>query len=319
MLIGGMAGAQVQDMPGGPKVNQLNLHEGVTQIARDVMWLHWMLLTICIVIFIGVFGVMFYSIWAHRKSRGHKAATFHEHLGVEVAWTVIPFIIVIAMALPATKTVVAMKDTSSADLTVKVTGYQWKWGYEYLDGSAAGVKFLSTLSTPRAQIENREPKGQFYLMEVDNHMVVPVDKKVRVVLTAADVIHSWMIPDFGVKQDAIPLPARRLVPRRTARHLPWPVRRALRQDHAFMPIVVEVLAQADYDKWVEDQKRGWRPRPTIPTRSGRKPNWLPVAKRFSPPLRGLSPGQRQGHSGQLPALDGDRLCWAPRRPRSTPC
>ena len=194
MLIGGMAGAQVQDMPGGPKVNQLNLHEGVTQIARDVMWLHWMLLTICIVIFIGVFGVMFYSIWAHRKSRGHKAATFHEHLGVEVAWTVIPFIIVIAMALPATKTVVAMKDTSSADLTVKVTGYQWKWGYEYLDGSAAGVKFLSTLSTPRAQIENREPKGQFYLMEVDNHMVVPVDKKVRVVLTAADVIHSWMIP-----------------------------------------------------------------------------------------------------------------------------
>ena len=108
------------------------------------------------------------------------------------------------MALPATKTVVAMKDTSSADLTVKVTGYQWKWGYEYLDGSAAGVKFLSTLSTPRAQIENREPKGQFYLMEVDNHMVVPVDKKVRVVLTAADVIHSWMIPDFGVKQDAIP-------------------------------------------------------------------------------------------------------------------
>ena len=204
MLIGGMAGAQVQDMPGGPKVNQLNLHEGVTQIARDVMWLHWMLLTICIVIFIGVFGVMFYSIWAHRKSRSHKAATFHEHLGVEVAWTVIPFIIVIAMALPATKTVVAMKDTSSADLTVKVTGYQWKWGYEYLDGSAAGVKFLSTLSTPRAQIENREPKGQFYLMEVDNHMVVPVDKKVRVVLTAADVIHSWMIPDFGVKQDAIP-------------------------------------------------------------------------------------------------------------------
>ena len=163
LLIGSVAVAQVQDMPGGPKVNQLNLHEGVTQITRDVMWLHWLLLTICIVIFVGVFGVMFYSIWAHRKSRGHKAATFHEHLGVEVAWTVIPFIIVIAMALPATKTVVAMKDTSSADLTVKVTGYQWKWGYEYLDGSAAGIKFLATLSTPRAQIENREPKGQFYL------------------------------------------------------------------------------------------------------------------------------------------------------------
>ena len=285
MLIGGMAGAQVQDMPGGPKVNQLNLHEGVTQIARDVMWLHWMLLTICIVIFIGVFGVMFYSIWAHRKSRGHKAATFHEHLGVEVAWTVIPFIIVIAMALPATKTVVAMKDTSSADLTVKVTGYQWKWGYEYLDGSAAGVKFLSTLSTPRAQIENREPKGQFYLMEVDNHMVVPVDKKVRVVLTAADVIHSWMIPDFGVKQDAIPGFLRDAWFRAEQPGIyRGQCAELCGKDHAFMPIVVEVLAQADYDKWVEDQKRGWRPRPTIPTRSGRKPNWLPVAKRFSPPI-----------------------------------
>jgi cytochrome c oxidase subunit 2 len=204
LLVGSVAVAQVKDMPGGPRVNQLNLHEGVTSIARDAVWLHWMMLSICMVIFVGVFGVMFYSIWAHRKSRGAKAATFHEHLGVEVAWTVIPFIIVIAMALPATRTVVAMKDTSSPDLTVKVTGYQWKWGYEYIDGAANGVKFLSTLSTPRAQIENREEKGEFYLMEVDKPLVVPVDKKVRIVLTAADVIHSWMVPEFGVKQDAIP-------------------------------------------------------------------------------------------------------------------
>ena len=263
---------------------------------------------------------MFYSIWAHRKSRGHKAATFHEHLGVEVAWTVIPFIIVIAMALPATKTVVAMKDTSSADLTVKVTGYQWKWGYEYLDGSAAGVKFLSTLSTPRAQIENREPKGQFYLMEVDNHMVVPVDKKVRVVLTAADVIHSWMIPDFGVKQDAIPGFLRDAWFRAEQPGIyRGQCAELCGKDHAFMPIVVEVLAQADYDKWVEDQKRGWRPRPTIPTRSGRKPNWLPVAKGFRRQLRGLSPGQRQGIPGSFPRSTETRLCWAPRRPRSTPC
>ncbi len=146
-------------MPGGPRVNQLNLHEGVTQIARDAMWLHWMMLTICIVIFIGVFGVMFYSIWAHRRSRGHKAATFHEHLGVEVAWTVIPFIIVIAMALPATRTVVAMKDTSSPDLTVKVTGYQWKWGYEYLDGEAAASN--SSPRCPRRARRSRtaSPRG----------------------------------------------------------------------------------------------------------------------------------------------------------------
>ena len=230
MLVGTAATAQVQDMPGGPRVNQLNLHEGVTAIARDQVWLHWMMLSICLVIFLGVFGVMFYSIWAHRKSRGAKPATFHEHLGVEIAWTVIPIIIVIAMALPATRTVVAMKDTSSADVTVKVTGYQWKWGYEYLDGNAEGIKFLSNLSTPRAQLEGREAPGQFYLMEVDNHMVVPVDKKVRVVLTAADVIHSWMVPEFGVKQDAIPgFFARRVVPRRQDRHVPRSVRRAVRQ------------------------------------------------------------------------------------------
>ena len=256
---------------------------------------------------------MFYSIWAHRKSRSHKAATFHEHLGVEVAWTVIPFIIVIAMALPATKTVVAMKDTSSADLTVKVTGYQWKWGYEYLDGSAAGVKFLSTLSTPRAQIENREPKGQFYLMEVDNHMVVPVDKKVRVVLTAADVIHSWMIPDFGVKQDAIPGFLRDAWFRAEQPGIyRGQCAELCGKDHAFMPIVVEVLAQADYDKWVEDQKRGWRPRPTIPTRSGRKPNWLPVAKRFSPPIAWPVTRPTARASGQLPALDGDKVVLGPK-------
>ena len=152
MLFAGIASAQVKDMPGGPRVNQLNLSEGVSQIARDVVWLHWLMLIICLVIFVAVFGVMFYSIWAHRKSRGAKPAAFHESVVVEIAWTVIPFLIVIGMALPATRTVVAMKDTSGADLTIKAVGYQWKWGYEYVDGQAAGVKILSTLSTPRAQI-----------------------------------------------------------------------------------------------------------------------------------------------------------------------
>ncbi len=177
MPLGGLASAAVQDMPGGPGVNQLNLPVGVTQISQDIVWLHWLMLIICMVIFVAVFGVMFYSIWAHRKSRGAKPATFHEHVGVEIAWTVIPFIIVIAMALPATRTVVAMKDTSGSDMTIKVTGYQWKWGYEYVDGAAAGVKFLSNLSTPQAQIMGKEPKGPFYLMEVDHPLIVPVGKK----------------------------------------------------------------------------------------------------------------------------------------------
>jgi cytochrome c oxidase subunit 2 len=214
-----------------------------------------MMLIICLVIFVGVFGVMFYSIWAHRKSRGAKPATFHEHVGVEIAWTVIPFLIVIGMALPATRTVVAMKDTSGADMTVKVTGYQWKWGYEYLDGPAAGVEFLSNLSTPRAQIENREPKGEFYLMEVDRPLVVPVGQKVRVVVTAADVIHSWMVPDLGVKQDAIPgflrdtwFRAEKIGEYRGQ------CAELCGKDHAYMPIVVNVVSQEDYLAWAATEQ-----------------------------------------------------------------
>jgi len=254
MLVSGAAAASV-DMPGGPRVNQLNLDVGVTDIARDVAWLHWMMLIICLVIFVAVFGVMFYSIWAHRKSKGAKAASFHEHVGVEIAWTVIPFLIVIGMALPATRTVVAMKDTSGADMTVKVTGYQWKWGYEYMDGAAEGVAFLSNLSTPTAQINNVEPKSEFYLMEVDNPMVVPVGKKVRVVVTAGDVIHSWMVPDLGVKQDAIPGFLRdtwfRAEQVGTYR---GQCAELCGKDHAFMPIVVTVLSDEDYLAWAQEQQ-----------------------------------------------------------------
>lgn len=255
LLSSGVAHAQRVDMPGGPAVNQLNLTTGVTPIAAEIAWLHWMMLIICLVIFVGVFGVMFYSIWAHRKSKGAKPATFHDNVTVEIAWTVIPFLIVIGMALPATRTVVAMKDTSGADMTVKVTGYQWKWGYEYLDGPAEGVSFLSNLSTPRAQIYNLEPKGEFYLMEVDNPLVVPVGQKIRVVVTAADVIHSWMVPDFGVKQDAIPGFLRdtwfRAEQVGTFR---GQCAELCGKDHAFMPIVVEVLSQQDYLAWAQQQQ-----------------------------------------------------------------
>jgi cytochrome c oxidase subunit 2 len=255
LMLSGVANAQRVDMPGGPAVNQLNLTTGVTGIAQDIAWLHWMMLIICLVIFVGVFGVMFYSIWAHRKSKGAKPATFHENLTVEIAWTVIPFLIVIGMALPATRTVVAMKDTSGADMTVKVTGYQWKWGYEYLDGPAEGISFLSNLSTPQAQINNLEPKGEFYLMEVDQPLVVPVGQKIRVVVTAADVIHSWMVPDFGVKQDAIPGFLRdtwfRAEKVGTYR---GQCAELCGKDHAFMPIVVEVLSQPDYLAWAEQRQ-----------------------------------------------------------------
>jgi len=309
MLLAGMAGAQVQDMPGGPKVNQLNLPSGVTEIAREQVWLHWMMLSICLVIFVGVFGVMFYSIWAHRKSRGAKPATFHEHVGVEVAWTVIPFIIVICMALPATRAVVAMKDTSNPDLTVKVTGYQWKWGYEYMDGPAAGVQFLSNLATPRAQIENREPKGQFYLMEVDNPLVVPVGKKVRVVLTAADVIHSWMVPEFGVKQDAIPGLLRDTWFRaEEVGEFRGQCAELCGKDHAFMPIVVKVVSAEDFEAWAKEQKKALGGDEDDPTKQWEESELVARGEKvYAANCVACHQANGQGVPGNFPALDGSKL------------
>jgi cytochrome c oxidase subunit 2 len=256
LLAIGLPAAAVNDSQGGPAVLQMNFQPPVTQIATEIYHLHNLMMGICIAIFLGVFGVMFYSILKHRKSAGHKAATFHESTTVEIAWTIVPFIIIILMALPATKTVVAMKDTSNADLTVKVTGMQWKWGYDYLKGEGQGISFLSNLSTPRAQIENAEAKGDNYLIEVDNPMVVPVNRKVRVITTANDVIHAWTVPAFGVKQDAIPgfvrdtwFKAEKIgVFRGNCVEL-------CGKDHAFMPIVVNVVSDADYKKWVEGKQK----------------------------------------------------------------
>jgi len=307
------AQAQVQDMPGGPAVNQLNLTKGVTDIAQSISSLHWMMLIICLVIFVGVFGVMFYSIWAHRKSRGAKPASFHEHLGVEIAWTVIPFIIVIAMALPATRTVVAMKDTSSPDLTVKVTGYQWRWGYEYLDGEAMGVKFISSLATPRAQIEGEEPKGPFYLMEVDNPLVVPAGKKVRVVLTANDVIHSWMVPDLGIKQDAIPGFIRDAWFRTDQ---PGEYRgfcaELCGKDHAFMPVVVKVLGADDYAAWVAEQQAILASNADDPSREWTEDELLERGARvYAVNCVACHQANGQGVPGAFAALDGSAIVQGP--------
>jgi len=169
----------VNDLPGGPAVRQLNLHPPVTKIAEQQVWLHWFMLIICTVIFVAVFGVMFYSIWKHRKSVGHKSANFHESVKVEIAWTVVPFIIVILMALPATKAVVASKDTSNAEITIKATGYQWKWGYDYIKGEGEGIGFISTLDNAQREMSNsgKPTPTDDYLLKVDNPLVVPVGKK----------------------------------------------------------------------------------------------------------------------------------------------
>jgi cytochrome c oxidase subunit II len=257
LLAGAPAWAQVVDSPGGPAVRQMNFHAPVTKIAEEIYSLHNLMLVICLAIFIAVFGVMFYSIWKHRKSVGHKPATFHESTAVEIAWTVVPFLIVIGMALPATKTVVAMKDTSNADLTIKVTGMQWKWGYDYLKGEGEGISFLQALSTPREQVVNPQlVKNENYLIEVDNPMVVPVGKKVRLVLTANDVIHAWMIPSFGVKQDAIPGFVRDTWFRAEKTGVyRGQCAELCGKEHAFMPIEVHVVTDEEYSNWVAAKQK----------------------------------------------------------------
>jgi len=255
-LASGLAHA-VNDLKGGPAVRQLDLHRPVTKIGLDQVWLHDFMLVVCLVIFIAVFGVMFYSILKHRKSLGHKPANFHESVAVEIAWTVVPFAIVIAMGAMATKTVVAMKDTSNADVTIKATGYQWKWGYDYLTGEGAGINFVSTLdNAQRLASDAGKPVGDDYLLKVDNALVVPVDKKVRIVTTAADVIHAWMVPSLGVKQDAIPGFVRDTWFRATETgDFYGQCAELCGKEHAYMPIHVKVVSQADYAKWVDGKKK----------------------------------------------------------------
>ncbi len=249
----------VNDLPGGPGVRQLNLPVGATKIAEEQAWLHWFMLIICTVIFIAVFGVMFYSILKHRKSLGHKPATFHESVKVEIAWTVVPFIIVILMALPATKVVVAQKDTSNADLTIKATGYQWKWGYDYIKGEGEGLGFISTLDNEQREISNSGAKGvsiDNYLLKVDNPLVVPVNKKARIITTANDVIHAFAVPQLGVKQDAIPGFVRDTWFRaeRTGDFY-GQCQELCGKEHAYMPIHVKVLSAEDYSAWVAGEQK----------------------------------------------------------------
>ena len=233
-----------------------NLQPAATKIADDVHSLHEYVMVLIIVIFVGVFGVMFYSVFAHRKSQGHKAANFHENTTVEIIWTVIPLLILVVIAWPATRAVIAQKDTANSDMTIKVTGYQWKWGYDYIKGEGEGISFVSQLSTPRDQIEGTAQKGVNYLLEVDNEVVVPVGKKVRILTTAADVIHSWGVPAFAAKQDAIPgfIRDMHFKAEKTGTYRGQCVE-LCGKEHGFMPIVVRVVSAADYTKWVDGEKK----------------------------------------------------------------
>ena len=230
----------------------LNLTQGVTPISKGAYDMHMLILWICVAIGAVVFGAMFYSIIYHRKSKGAKPAQFHESTAVEIVWTIVPFLILVGMAVPATKALVAMEDTSNADISIKVTGYQWKWGYDYQD---EGVSFLSTLVTPKEQIYNEQDKGENYLLEVDNPIVVPINKKVRLLITSNDVIHAWWVPKLGMKKDAIPGFINEMwfninkegIYRGQCAEL-------CGKDHGFMPIVVDARNEADYRKWVVAQQ-----------------------------------------------------------------
>jgi cytochrome c oxidase subunit 2 len=306
--------AAPSNIDGGPAVNEITFQEPVTQIAHQIYGLHNMMMIICLVIFVAVFGVMFYSIFKHRKSAGHKAATFHESTTVEILWTIVPFIIVIAMALPATRTVVAMKDTSAPDLTIKVTGMQWKWGYQYLDGDAKGVSFLSQLSTPRDQINETAVKGENYLLEVDNEVVVPVNKKVRLVLTANDVIHSWTIQRFGVKQDAIPGFVRDtwFKAEQVGTYRGQCVE-LCGKEHAFMPIVVKVVSDEDYKAWAQAKQKELAAQADDPNKVWTIDELKQRGEKvFNTNCAACHQTTGKGIPGSFPALDGSPVVNGPK-------
>jgi cytochrome c oxidase subunit 2 len=311
-----MAGSTfaVSDMVGGPAVRQLNFQVPVTSVAADIYQLHNWMMAICLVIFVAVFGVMFYSILKHRKSLGHKSASFHESTAVEIAWTIVPFLIVVFMALPATKTVVAMKDTSNADITVKATGMQWKWNYDYLKGEGEGINFYSSLSTPRDQIHGDAVKGENYLIEVDNPLVVPVNKKIRIVTTANDVIHAWGVPSLGVKQDAIPgfvrdtwFKAEKVgVYRGNCYEL-------CGKEHAFMPIVVNVVSDEDYAKWVAGKKPGSAVAAEDPNKVWTVAELSQQGEKvYAANCVACHQANGKGVPGAFPALDGSQVVNGPK-------
>ncbi|MEZ7951142.1 MAG: cytochrome c oxidase subunit II [Halioglobus sp.] len=241
----------VSAMAAGGEASSINMTPGVTELGREVYDLHMIILWICVAIGVAVFGVMFYSIIFHRKSRGVIPAKFHESTTVEIAWTVVPFFILIAMAVPATTTLLTLYDTDDSELDILITGYQWKWKYEYLNEEGENVSFFSNLRTPQAEIYNDEDKGEYYLLEVDEPLVLPVDTKVRFLVTANDVIHSWWVPALAVKRDAIP----GFINETWARPTEQGIYRGqcselCGKSHGFMPIVVNVVSKEEYGEWI---------------------------------------------------------------------
>ena len=287
-----------------------NLQEPASKVAHDVFQLHNLIMLVCLGIFVVVFGAMFYSLLKHRKSLGHQAAHFHENTTVEIIWTVIPFIILMGMAYPAAKVVIDMKDTSSPDMTVKITGYQWKWGYDYLNDD---ISFYSTLSTPREQINNTAPKGEHYLLEVDEPMVVPVGKRVRLLITANDVLHSWWVPALGAKQDAIPGFIRDswFTADKIGTYRGQCVE-LCGKDHGFMPIVVEVVSEEDYRAWVAKKKGAAQSAAADNTKSFEVADLVARGEKvYQANCAACHQANGMGLPGAFPAINGSKVATGP--------
>lgn len=303
-LLSGLAQAEMK----------LNLQEPITQLGREVYDLHLLMTIVCGVIFVAVFGVMFWSVFVHRKSAGYKAATFHESTTVEILWTIVPVFILLGMAWPATKTILAMRDTSNADITIKATGYQWKWGYDYLKGEGEGISFVSTLATPRPQIRNETTKGTNYLLEVDNELVVPVGKKVRILTTANDVIHAWWVPALAVKQDAVPGFIRdtwfRAEKTGTYR---GQCAELCGKEHGYMPIVVRIVTDAEYAEWVDGKKKAMAAAADDPNKMYAVEELAPRGEKiFAANCAACHQANGQGLPPAFPPLDGSKVVLGPQ-------
>jgi len=293
---------------------KLNLQEPITALGRDVYDLHLLMTIVCGVIFVAVFGVMFWSVFVHRKSAGYKAATFHESTTVEILWTIVPVFILLGMAWPATKTILAMRDTTNADITIKVTGYQWKWGYDYLKGEGEGINFVSTLSTPQPQVRNEVPKGENYLLEVDNELVVPVGKKIRILTTANDVIHAWWVPALAVKQDAIPGFIRdtwfRAEKTGTYR---GQCAELCGKEHGYMPVVVKIVTEDEYAAWVDGKKKAMAAAADDPNKMYLVEELTPRGEKvFAANCAACHQANGQGLPPAFPALVGSKVVLGPQ-------
>jgi cytochrome c oxidase subunit 2 len=308
-MIGGSALALASAAARAERV--YGLQDPVTPVATEIFDLHTYIMWICLAIFVGVFSVMFYSIFAHRKSKGHEAAQFHENTLVEVVWTIIPFLILLFMAFPATKTVLAMKDTSAPDMTIKITGSQWKWNYDYLDD---GFDFYSNTTTPPEQIEADQPKGEHYLLEVDQPMVVPVGKKIRLLVTSSDVIHAWYLPAAGVQQDAMPGFVRDdWMKFDTTGIFRGQCAKICGKQHGFMPIVVEVKSAEDYAKWLGEHKKAAAAAADDPNKAWDQRELIARGEKvFTANCAVCHQANGKGVPGAFPALDGSKVVTGPK-------